>query len=120
MRSHWLMVAILASMPTFGEAQVRVSGPTLATVPRGAALLPSAGTYQYNPYTYPTLGAGSVRTSPQQQRSQFGYGPQGAWNSLSRRHGYDPVYIVPAQPTLYIGGYGYQYYPGPVVGGYGW
>ncbi len=119
MRSLGLTVAILAGLPALSEAQVRVNGPTLATVPRGAALLPAAGTYHYNPYSYPTLGAGSVRNS-QPIQSQFGYGAQGAWNSLSRRHGYDPVYIVPAQPTLYIGGYGYQYYPGPVVNGYGW
>ncbi len=52
--------------------------------------------------------------------SQFGYGAQGAWNALSRRHGYDPVYVVQPQPqpiyyqpqpTLYLGGTGYQYAP---------
>lgn len=57
--------------------------------------------------------------------SQFGYGPQGAWSALSRRHGYDPIYIAqpqpvyyppqpiyyPPQPTLYLGGTGYQYAP---------
>jgi hypothetical protein len=59
-------------------------------------------------------------SSPQ----QFGYGAQGAWNALSRRHGYDPVYVVQQQPvvvqqpiviqqqpTLYLGGTGYQYAP---------
>lgn len=54
----------------------------------------------------------------------FGYGPAGAWNALSRRNGYDPLYVVQPQPvivqqpiyiqpqpTLYLGGTGYQYAP---------
>lgn len=56
--------------------------------------------------------------------TQLGYGAAGAWNALSRRHGYDPVYVVQPQPvivqqpvylqpqpTLYLGGTGYQYAP---------
>jgi hypothetical protein len=119
MRCFWLTAVVLATIPSLAAAQTRITGPTLANPARGAALLPPAAGYQYNPYPYPTLGAAQSRAYPPQP-SQFGYGPQGAWNALSRRNGYDPVYIVPAQPTLYIGGYGYQYYPGPVVNGYGW
>lgn len=73
--------------------------------------------YGYGPgyYNGPRYGVGN---SSGYSGSQFGYGAKGAWDALSRRHGYDPVYVVQPQPvyyqpqpTLYLGGTGYQYAP---------
>ena len=69
-------------------------------------------------------GNGAYNNGYYGNSTQFGYGATGAWNALSRRHGYDPVYVVQPQPvivqqpvyvqpqpTLYLGGTGYQYAP---------
>ncbi len=96
----------LAMMSTSVWAQVRYQNGVAYT--NGPGYYNSGPRYSSGPYY------NNGRTS------QFGYGAQGAWDALSRRHGYDPVYVVQPQPqpvyfqpqpTLYLGGTGYQYSP---------
>lgn len=98
-------VGVLVSwMATPVSAQVRYSG--------GRA-------YTTGPGYYGGYNSGSYYGG-----TQMGYGAAGAWDALSRRHGYDPIYVVQPQPvyvqqpvfvqqqpTLYLGGTGYQYAP---------
>lgn len=85
----------------------------------------AAAPYYASPVVVNNFGAYGTTTTPygtytrSSIPSTFGYGGQGAWNALSRRNGYDPVYLPPAQPTLYYGGQAYQYPPGAsYYGGY--
>ena len=106
MRSIISVVAVcLAMMGSTARAQVRYQN--------GAAYGYGQGYYNAGP-RYSVSNGSSFGVG------QFGYGAQGAWNALSRRHGYDPVYVVQTQPqpiyyqpqpTLYLGGTGYQYAP---------
>jgi hypothetical protein len=102
-------VGVLISwMATPASAQVRYSGGRAYTAGPGYYGGGYGGGYYNGGYS----------------NQQFGYGPAGAWNALSRRNGYDPLYVVqpqpvyvqqpvyvPPQPTLYLGGTGYQYAP---------
>lgn len=105
-----LMVAVgvlVSWMTTPVSAQVRYSGGRAYT----------SGPGYYGGYNSNGYYNGTANT-------QMGYGAAGAWNALSRRHGYDPIYVVQPQPvivqqpvylqpqpTLYLGGTGYQYAP---------
>ncbi len=109
-RAFWSCL-ILCGMAATASAQVRyANGRAYSNVPY------NNGYYGNNYY-----GGGYVNNA--YSGNQMGYGAAGAWNALSRRHGYDPVYTVQPQPvivqqpyyqpqpTLYIGGTGYQYAP---------
>ena len=107
-----LMVVVgvfMAGQATPAAAQTRYSG--------GVAY-PAGPGYNNSGYANGAYNGAYGSSSP------FGYGATGAWNALSRRHGYDPVYVVQPQPvivqqpvylqpqpTLYLGGTGYQYAP---------